>query len=488
MTRSVMVGMMLVVGLTAGAVARGGGQSPAPQMAASAERPAATLAGELTFAAAGDSILLRPIAVYEKDPAFAGLLALMRGATVAFTNFEMSVFDLQRFTPTPQAEYGGLAVHGPPSSANELKWLGIDMVSRANNHTTDYGVEGMLETDQVIDEAGIVRAGSGRTLGAARAPAYFQTAVGRVAMIATASSFLPMGRAADARPDVKGRPGLSALRTTTIMHLDGPSYTALKNAVASMNLVPAPPLFTDQEMSVFGVRVKRGDRNRREIVGNEKDMKEILDQVRSARRQADLVFVAIHAHEPGNESTEPADFLPGFAKACVDAGADMFITHGPHQLRGVEIYKGRPIFYSLGNFFFQYQTLEPQHTDVYEQLGVDPMKGTIGDLYDATKGRGGLEFKEEVWWESAVARVTFDRAAVKSVELHPIDLGAAQPRPQKGTARLADPALAKKSLARLAKLSAPFGTRIRLANNIGVVDLAPAPAGSGPNGGGSPQR
>src|SRR5688500_5485780 len=58
--------------------------------------PQTTLAGELTFAAGGDSILLRPISVYEKDPAFAGLLALMRNATVSFTNFEMSVFDTRK--------------------------------------------------------------------------------------------------------------------------------------------------------------------------------------------------------------------------------------------------------------------------------------------------------------------------------------------------------------------------------------------------------
>ncbi len=475
MRRRLFIGVVLAIGAWQAAIARGGAQAPAPVPAA---EPRATLSGELTFAAAGDSILLRPISVYEKDPAFAGLLALMRNATVAFSNFEMSVFDTARFTPTPQAEYGGLAVNGPPSSARELKWLGIDVVSRANNHTTDFGVEGMLETDQILDEVGLVHSGSGKTLGTARAPAYYQTAVGRVALISTASSHLPMGRAADARPDMKGRAGLSHLRTSNIVYLDGPSFTSLKAAVTGMNLPQPPPVFTDQEMAVFGMRVKRADTNRTEMVANEKDVREIVDQVRSARRQADLVVVAIHAHEPGNDAVRPADFLPGFAKACIDAGADMFITHGPHQLRGIEIYKGRPIFYSLGNFFFQYQTLEPQHTDVYEQLGVDPFRGTIGDLYDSTKGKGGLEFSGDVWWESAVALVTFDRGSVKSIQLHPIDLGATLPRPQKGTARMAGPALARKIVDRVAKLSEPFGTKIRFVDNVGVIDLAPSPTSS----------
>jgi poly-gamma-glutamate capsule biosynthesis protein CapA/YwtB (metallophosphatase superfamily) len=454
-------------------------QAAAPAAAPAATPSAPTLTGQLTFAAAGDSILLRPISVYEKDPAFAGLLSLMRNATVAFTNFEMSVFDTQKFTPTPQAEYGGLWVHGTPRSAEDLRWLGIDMVSRANNHTTDYGVEGMLETDQVLDQLGLVHAGSGKTLGQARAPAYFQTSIGRVAMISTASSHSPMGRAANPRPDIKGRPGLSPLRWSTVVYLDGPSYSSLKNAITAMNLVPPPQPFTDEEMTVFGTRVKRGDANRRELVANEHDVQDIIAQVKSARRQADLVFVTIHAHEPGNESERPADFLPGFARACIDAGADMFITHGPHQLRGIELYKQRPIFYSLGNFFFQYQTLEPQAADVYESFGLDPFKSTIGDLYDATKGRS-LAFAEDVWWESAVALVTWDRGGLKAIELHPIDLGASLPRPQKGTPRIARAGGARKIVERLSRLSSPFGTRIRFASDIGIVEVTPAPPTEAP--------
>jgi poly-gamma-glutamate capsule biosynthesis protein CapA/YwtB (metallophosphatase superfamily) len=445
-------------------------QPPQPSSAAPAA-PITTLAGELSFAATGDSILLRPISVYENEPAFSGLLSLLRNATVAFTNFEMSVFDTRTFNPVPQAEYGGLWVHGSPSMAKELKWLGVDMVSRANNHTTDYGVDGMIETNGILDSLGIVHAGSGMTLGQARAPGYFQTAVGRVAMISTASSFSPMARAANPRPDIKGRPGLSSLRWTRVLHLDAPSYASLKNLAMSVNTNPNAPPLKDDEMNVFGMRVKAGDKNRTELVANEQDVKDILEWVKSARRQADLVFVTIHAHEPGNNSEIPADFLPPFARACIDAGADMFIAHGPHQLRGVEIYKQRPIFYSLANFFFHYQTLEPQAADVYETFNLDSFRSTPGDLYDATKGRG-LAFAEDIWWESVVAVVKFDRSNLKSVELHPIDLGTKLPRPQRGTPRLADAALSKKIIDRVARLSAPYGTRMRFTNNIGVVDIA----------------
>ena len=49
----------------------------------------------------------------------------------------------------------------------------------------------------------------------------------------------------------------------------------------------------------------------------------------------------------------PAEFIGAFARAMIDAGADLVVGHGPHLLRGLELYKGKPIFYSLGNFIGQ---------------------------------------------------------------------------------------------------------------------------------------
>ncbi len=434
-----------------------------------------TVTGELSFAATGDSILLRPVSVYESESAFADILKLLRGSTVAFTNFEMSVFDTAKFEPTPQAEYGGLWVHGSPAQAKELKWLGFDMVSRANNHTTDYGVEGMLQTNQILDDLGIVHAGSGATLGHARAPAYFQTAVARVAMISTASSHSPSSRATYARVDIKGRPGLSPLRWSRQVFFDPATFAKVKAAAESWRtpLAQAPPP-PDDEVNLFGTRIKKGDRNRVELVADERDVKEIIAQVRSARQQADLVVVTIHAHEPGNGIEPPPDFLPGFARAAIDAGADMFLGHGPHMLRGIEIYKGKPIFYSLGNFFFHYQTLEPQAYDVFEsRTNLDPFRATIADLYGAVPG-WGASFREDFWWESVVAVSRFEAGRLKSIVLHPVDLGHGLPRSQSGTPRLAHPALARKIIERLARLSRPFGVDIRFVDGVGVIELSGA--------------
>lgn len=439
------------------------------QLPAVEPRGATTLTAPFTFVAAGDSILLRPVSVYDSDPGFAAVRRVIKSGDVAFTNFEFNVFDLRAFAPTPQAEHGGLWVHAGPEQASELKSIGFNIVSRANNHAMDDGVEGMNETSAVLDRVGLVYAGVGRNLGEARRAAYLQTPLGRVAIISTASSFTPLSRASHARDDVKGRPGVSALRWTRHVYLDAQSLSSLKRAIGEMQIVPMPRPFSDERMTFFGTEYLKGDRNRVELVADERDVAEILAQVRNARKQADFVFVTIHAHEPSNESELPADFLPAFARACIDAGADMFVGHGPHQLRGIEVYKERPIFYSLGNFAFQYQTLEPLASDIYEQAKLDPFKGTPGELYDAMKDTG-LGFKDDVWWESAVAVSRFDGGALKSIELHPIDLGTTLPRPQKGTPRAAGAPLSAKILDRVARLSKPYGTSVRQRNGIGVID------------------
>jgi len=94
---------------------------------------------------------------------------------------------------------------------------------------------------------------------------------------------------------------------------------------------------------------------------------------RSRRQQlSDFVIVTIHAHEPGNWSQQPADFLPVLAHAAIDAGADeVHRATGLTRSAGVDVYTARPIFYSLGDFIFQLDLLEPVANDLYEQDKMD---------------------------------------------------------------------------------------------------------------------
>ena len=97
---------------------------------------------DFSMALTGDSIITRRLSVY-REPEFLQLMEIMRDADVAFTNLEML---FHNYEPYPMAQSGGTYMRGDPLLAKELAWAGIDMVSRANNHTGDYGVLGMQLT------------------------------------------------------------------------------------------------------------------------------------------------------------------------------------------------------------------------------------------------------------------------------------------------------------------------------------------------------
>lgn len=111
---------------------------------------------------------------------------------------------------------------------------------------------------------------------------------------------------------------------------------------------------------------------------NPKDLARTVEEIKEARRQADIVLVSVHAHEmKGADSKVAAQFVETFARACIDAGASAVIGHGPHELRGIEVYNGGLIFYSLGNFIFQTETVATQPYDAFvgKNLPIDTKIG-----------------------------------------------------------------------------------------------------------------
>lgn len=421
-----------------------------------------------SLAAVGDAIITRRLAQFDndRDPAFQQMAKVIRDADAAFLNLEISLFRLSEFKGWPEVENGGNWELGPPEAAVDLKAMGFDLFNRANNHTTDYGVEGMRMTSRLLDELGIVHAGTGETLGDASRPAYFETPKGRIALIGLATTFTPMSRAGAARPDMRGRPGLNALRVERRYQADAQTLELLRAAAAKFggpaSSDPAAPV------RLLGTSVQPGPETRVVERVNAQDEARILREVRNAARQADYVIVTSHSHEPGNNAVVPPPWMVEFTKKCIDAGAATYIIHGPHQLRGIEIYKGRPIFYSLGNFVFQNETIDPMPADHYEQYGL-PDTALASDLYDARFRNGTSGFPSSpVWYESVIALPTFRGAELAGMTLHPIDLAQKAPRSQRGTPRLADAATGKKIIDRIAQQSAAFGTTIVYESGVGV--------------------
>jgi poly-gamma-glutamate capsule biosynthesis protein CapA/YwtB (metallophosphatase superfamily) len=458
--RTTVVGSFLVLAGVAIAA-----QQPPPAPRDPQRELATNVADGFTLAAVGDCIIARPVS---QTPGFGPVARLIHDADSAFGNFEGTALDLSRTPAVPQAEFGGVWIIGAPSVAQDLKTIGFDVMSRANNHATDWGLEGMRQTSRELDAAGIVHAGVGEHRAAARAARYFDTDKGRVALISIASTFTPLSRSAPPVGQAPGRPGVNALRTTRYSLVTADELRALRKIrdeqpAGSVRLPEQEPA---DELELFGVRYKAADRRGFTYTMDPVDEREIIRSVRAAKQLSDFVIVTIHAHEPGNWSQEPADFLPKLAHAAIDAGADEFIGHGPHQIRGIEVYRGKPIFYSLGDFIFQLDLLEPVASDLYEQYKMDPASATDAE-FNAMWNR--LVFGGDVWYQSVVTTSRFEKGRLAEIRLHPIDLGYTARGADRGVPRLASPEVGRTILERLQRLSQPFGTRIVIDQGIGVI-------------------
>jgi poly-gamma-glutamate synthesis protein (capsule biosynthesis protein) len=278
-----------------------------------------------------------------------------------------------------------------------------------------------------------------------------------------------------ARGEWPGRGGASALRTTRTF-VSPPSLwqsvTNIRAAFPNGTGFYAPP-FTANEATILGERF-RLDPNAKEpyysFEMNKRDLEDILAAVREGKMRSDFMTVAIHAHHfrdakggergvgvPENEGldTNPsvADYLEQFAKATIDAGADLFQGTGVHTLRGIEIYKGKPIFYGLGEFFRQMDTVGLS--------GLGP------------RGRGEAN-SPPVKYESVIALVRWDKGQLAEVRLTPIQITDDVRMAHRGIPHLAPPEVGQRILARLQKLSAPFGTKIAIEQGVGIIRPAPA--------------
>lgn len=423
---------------------------------------------DVSFALAGDSIITRRLAVYS-EPAFMRVIELIRGADVGFTNLEMLLHD---YEPYPSAASGGTYMRAEPALVKDLVWAGFDMVARANNHTGDYGVLGMNLTTKYVAEAGLVQAGVGQSLAEAREAKYLETAKGRVALISVASTFPDSSRAGRTRGDMPARPGLNPLRFTTTTTITAEQMQALR-AIASQTSGRPPQ--TGDTLTYLGNRFVVGATPGIKTEPLKQDLDEIASVVKNASGLADHVMVTIHAHEgQSRDRLLPADFLVTFARAMVDAGADMFVGHGPHVLRAVEIYKGKPIFYSLGDFIFQNETLLRLPSENYESYNLRADQH-VNDFNDARYSFDKSGFPADpMIWEAIVAVPKFRGDRLLEVAVHPITLGHGQSRSVRGRPMFAEGQLGQKILGDLAKLSAEHGTKITVRSGIGYVDLPAA--------------
>ena len=427
-----------------------------------------SIKGAFTLVGIGDLLYSHPMAT-SPDRDFQKVVELIQRGDVTIGNQEGVFIDLKTFKGQG---YGNGLLWGEGTLAKDMMAMGVRMVSVANNHSTDWGPEGLLETRRLLDEAGIVHAGGGRTLEEARKAGVLTTAKGRVALISVASTFKPNAGANDAVGEVPSRPGISLLRTRKVNLVTADQMAMIRklSTVLASPLHPAPApdaqeITFDDEL--YRVSDKPGLRYDMDLY----DHAGLLKAVRDAKQAADLVVFTIHAHESptgmDDDTPEPPDFLIRLFHDAVDAGADVILGGGPHSLRGVEIYKGRPVFYGMGVFFIKGEIKALQETmfRVFPDANGRPPAPKPPERSVRAGGNPAS------WYDGIVAATDFDNAKAKTVRLYPLDVGNTYEPSRRGIPHLADAANARRILEALQKDSAQFGTKIAIEDSVGVIRI-----------------
>lgn len=417
-----------------------------------------------TLMASGDSMITRRLS-QNRDPRFKALVELLRSADAAFTNFEMGT---PRDPIVPNVNHPSAFQYSKPFVLDELKWCGFNLIGTGNNHVADYGPRGLMDLLDEIEKRDLVTAGAGASLGEARAPGYADTPGGRIALLAVTSTNVEHSMAIARRADMDGRPGVNPLRFTLEYHLEPRLFDALEEIDEALGTAAAfrhraqfaalmghanPDAHTFLGASFF-----KGDASRVVSKPHRGDLASLVKAIGAARRQADIVAVSIHAHEgPAGDMNQeiPAGFIVEASRAAIDAGADIVMGSGPHVLRGIELYKGKPIFLSLGSFVFQIETLQRQPAPAYEKHGLpsDALPPEVTDEVGAIRSGEPRGFWDRCFWTSVVAETRFEGGNLKEVLLHPIDLLMEQERWVRGAPILADEKTGRWVLEGLAELS-----------------------------------
>jgi len=344
------------------------------------------------------------------EPDHQQLFRLMQEADIAYGNLEFSI------NSRPELQRPFYNFRADPEFVWEVAAIGINLVSTANNHALDFGPEGLAECLKALDHASISHAGAGLTLAAAHAPETMRTQSQktRFALLSTMRYWTQKYRCGDP---------------------DGPCLATID---------PAEILVAGKGGNVETVEGPLAS-----------DIATMEDDVVLAKRHSDIVMVSIHNHDLshhrayGIQDTTPLNDEIMYRKA-IEAGADIVLGTGPHVLRGIEIYKGKPIFYSLSDFIYQYRTPDKIPIDLIHQRDGEIPRGTNESVWDRRD--------PERIFEGVLVRMTVNGGKLKRIQLVPVTID--DEGPLYGVPRMATARRAKEVIELLQKLSAPYKTAI----------------------------
>jgi len=386
-----------------------------PARIAALPKPAA---GEIVVTAVGDMIISSPAAT-RPAAEVQQMYRVLRDADASFGNCEEPIASVGfMYQKTSQMAW--------PPILDDFKAAGFNMLSGANNHYMDLGPEGLLQGLEESRKRGFAIAGAGKSLDDALRPGIRTVKGVRVGLLAFWCNQTDGGYADYARAG-KDKPGVAMITGAQVTVPDG-----------------------------NGVRTAALPRTA--------DMTTLTDAIGRARSQADFLMVSFHqhwgsgglayspGHPPPSRNIIPADLNSPtnqvaegrriISHAAIDAGADVVVGHGPHVLNGVELYRGKPILYSLGHYY-----MEITHDGkALPQFGFEPgMAFSVENNW----------FLEEHRW-AAIARMCVRKGRVTRLEVLPVFMDVQKD----GFPYLPSDANYQKIASAMQTLSKPFGTEL----------------------------
>lgn len=379
-----------------------------------------------------------------------------------------------------------------PEVLDELVDLNIRLLSFANNHTGDFGWQGVIDTMEAAEARGLIHCGIGRSLEEARSARFLDTPKGRIGVVATSSTRSSEFAASSPGNGIAARPGLNPLRWGRAYVLPDREFQQLRQIdemlgtaaslreVASIEVMPdiGPDKFKFGSVFEGALQIERGERAHVRYFLDERDCWSILDNVQDAANRSDCVLVSLHTHEGTDDnwySPRPPSFIEEFARRAIDAGATAILGHGAHMLRGVEIYKGRPIFYNLGSLMMEFEAGEQRITpEMYEAYGFTkdslPSHLHMSRVRDQSGKRIGF-YGDLRFSRGCIALCDFEPNNVR-VKLMPIDLDLNRPRPiERGLPAIASAEVGYEIAQEMERMSEPYETMINYDETDGTISV-----------------
>ncbi len=253
-----------------------------------------------------------------EDPvsAFSGVRPLFDRADVLLGHAEGMFTEAARNPSIPSLPYKDRWRHSTPEMLKGFSDAGFDAVSMASNVSADPAA--VSETVDVARRIGIEVCGIGKNAEEARSPAVAVRGSLKIAMLSRTSVFWPQ-----LVPATETRPGAATVR----------AYNAYQPGRRALEMPGAAPIVITWP--------------------DEAELNALLEDIRRAKKEADCVVLSMHWGV--SSSPEIQDYQSRIAHAAIDAGASLIFGHHPHVVCPLEVYRGVPIFYSLGNFAFDWE-------------------------------------------------------------------------------------------------------------------------------------